>query len=275
MRKSAFVGLVCGVALIVGAILLGNTWAKFFDPASLLLVLGGTAAALVVNYSFADLQGVLERTQNIFTFKPPSLQRQVDQITNMARVARREGVLALDQHLDDIDDDLLSFGLEMAVDGMEEEEIADMLDQRIAEKTKKHRLLSDFYTTAGTYSPAFGMVGTLIGLIQMLNNLDDPTKIGSGMATALVTTFYGALLANLIFLPLGKRAKKQNQLRAKTYHVVREGTMAIARGDSPRMIQRRLDYLTTDEAPPVEEPETAGAKETEEVSEPQPATAAA
>ncbi|WP_103026690.1 motility protein A [Salinibacter altiplanensis] len=274
MRKSTSIGLISGFALITGAILLGNTWGKFFDPASLLMVIGGTVAAMVVNYSFEDLKRVIGMTQEIFTFDPPSLQRRLDEITNMARTARREGVLALDRHIDDVDDDLLQFGLEMAVDGMGEEEIAEMLDQRIAEKKSQRQLVADFFTKAGTYAPAFGMIGTLIGLIQMLNNLDDPSKIGSGMATALVTTFYGALLANLACLPLGDRARKQNKLRGKAHYIIREGILAIARGDSPRMIEQRLGFLSEEKAADVED-ETAGAESTENAADPQTAAAAA
>ncbi|MCS4199036.1 motility protein A [Salinibacter ruber] len=278
MRKSTSIGLISGFALIVGAILLGNTWGKFFDPASLLMVVGGTAAAVVVNYSFEDLKRAIEMTQDLFTFEPPSLQRRLDQITNMARTARREGVLALDRHIDDVDDDLLEFGLEMAVDGMGEDEIAGMLDQRIAEMKSKRQLVADFFTQAGTYAPAFGMIGTLIGLIQMLNNLDDPSKIGSGMATALITTFYGALLANLAFLPLGDRARKQNELRGKAHYITREGILAIARGDSPRMIEQRLGFLAEDEIDEEAEDaeaEDAGAESTEDATDAQPAAAAA
>ncbi|WP_208427151.1 MULTISPECIES: motility protein A [Salinibacter] len=275
MRKSTSIGLISGFVLITGAILLGNTWGKFFDPASLLMVVGGTAAAVVVNYSFDDLKRVIEMTQDLFAFEPPSLQRRLDQITNMARTARREGVLALDRHIDDVDDDLLEFGLEMAVDGMGEDEIAGMLDQRIAEMKGKRQLVADFFTQAGTYAPAFGMIGTLIGLIQMLNNLDDPSKIGSGMATALVTTFYGALLANLAFLPLGDRARKQNELRGKAHYITREGILAIARGDSPRMIEQRLGFLAEDEVEGEAEDADAGAESTEDATDAQPAAAAA
>jgi chemotaxis protein MotA len=278
MRKSTSIGLISGFVLIVGAILLGNTWGKFFDPASLLMVVGGTAAAVVVNYSFEDLKRAIEMTQDLFTFEPPSLQRRLDQITNMARTARREGVLALDRHIDDVDDELLEFGLEMAVDGMGEDEIAGMLDQRIAEMKSKRQLVADFFTQAGTYAPAFGMIGTLIGLIQMLNNLDDPSKIGSGMATALITTFYGALLANLAFLPLGDRARKQNELRGKAHYITREGILAIARGDSPRMIEQRLGFLAEDEIDEEAEDaeaEDAGAESTEDATDAQPAAAAA
>jgi len=161
----------------------------------------------------------------------------------------------------------------MAVDGMGEDEIAGMLDQRIAEMKGKRQLVADFFTQAGTYAPAFGMIGTLIGLIQMLNNLDDPSKIGSGMATALVTTFYGALLANLAFLPLGDRARKQNELRGKAHYITREGILAIARGDSPRMIEQRLGFLAEDEVEG--EAEDAGAESTEDATDAQPAAAAA
>ena len=275
MRKSTSIGLISGFVLITGAILLGNTWGKFFDPASLLMVVGGTAAAVVVNYSFEDLKRAIEMTQDLFTFEPPSLQRRLDHITNMARTARREGVLALDRHIDDVDDDLLEFGLEMAVDGMGEDEIAGMLDQRIAEMKGKRQLVADFFTQAGTYAPAFGMIGTLIGLIQMLNNLDDPSKIGSGMATALVTTFYGALLANMEFLPLGDRARKQDELRGKAHYITREGILGIARGDSPRMIEQRLGFLAEDEVEGEAEDADAGAESTEDATDAQPAAAAA
>lgn len=275
MRRSSSVGLIVGLVLIIGAILVGNGWSKFLDPASLLVVMGGTGAALTVSRSFSELRTALMQIQDIFTFTPPSLQRHVDQLKNFGRIARREGVLALDRHLDEVDNDLLRFGLEMTVDGMEEEEIREMVNQRIAERRQRRRLAPELLTTAGTYSPAFGMVGTLIGLIQMLQNLDDPTQIGAGMATALVTTFYGALLANLVFLPLGNRAKAQNQLRAKVEHIVREGTLAIARGENPRMIEQRLDHLVHEEVPAPEEAAEAQTTTTQGASDPQPATAAA
>lgn len=273
MSKSTSIGLIGGVGLIYGAIFLGNGWLKFFEPASLLLVVGGTGAALVVNYSFAELRRVPQGVREIFNFEPPRLRRHIDQLSNLARTARREGVLALDRRLDDLDNDLLRFGLEMAVDGMGEEEIAGMLDQRIAEKAQDREFIPDFFISAGTYAPAFGMIGTLIGLIQMLQNLDDPTQIGSGMATAMVTTFYGAILANLIFLPLGKKAKSQNRSRAKVEYVVREGTLAISRGASPRMIEQRLGFLAEDEEPHEGEVEATESVTADTVSEAQAAAA--
>lgn len=275
MRKSSSIGLIAGFVLVLGAILVGNGWSKFLDPASLLVVMGGTSAALTVSRSFSELRTALTQIQTIFTFTPPSLRRHVDQLKNFGRIARREGVLSLDRRLDEVDNELLQFGIEMTVDGMEEDEIREMVNQRIAERRQERQLAPDLLTTAGTYSPAFGMVGTLIGLIQMLQNLDDPTQIGAGMATALVTTFYGALLANLVFLPLSNRAKAQNQLRAKVEHIVREGVLAIARGENPRMIEQRLDHLVHEEVPAPEESAEAETTTTQTASDPQPATAAA
>jgi chemotaxis protein MotA len=273
MQKSSTIGLLAGIVLIVGAILFGTGWSKFLDPASLLVVLGGTTSAVVVSRSFDKLRAIVQGIQKIFTFDPPDLQRHVDQLSNLGRIARREGVLALDQRLDEVDNDLLRFGLELTVDGMEQEEIRDLLNQRIAERRKRRELTPEALTLAGTYAPAFGMVGTLIGLIQMLQNLEDPSKIGAGMATALVTTFYGAVLANLVFLPLSNRATAQNQMRKKIEYIVREGTLSIAGGESPRMIEQRLTHLIHEDSPAGEGPQTA---QTEEgASEPQPAAAAA
>lgn len=273
MRKSSLIGLIAGFGLVLGAILLGSGWTKFLDPASLLIVTGGTASAVAVSRPFSDLKKALGNIVGIFTFSRPSFQRQIDQLKNFGRIARREGVLALDRRLDEVDNELLRFGLELAVDGMDETEIHEMLNQRIAERRKQREVTPGILSTAGTYSPAFGMVGTLIGLIQMLQNLDDPTQIGAGMATALVTTFYGALLGNLVFLPLSDRAKVQNEIRAKVEHIVREGILCIARGDSPRMIEQRLIHLVHEDTVPeeAEQAETAQA----EASERQPAAAAA
>lgn len=272
MQKSSSIGLLAGTSLILGAILVGTGWSKFLDPASLLVVLGGTGAAITVSRSFAELRTALSGVRGIFTFTKPDLQRYIDQLSNFGRIARREGVLSLDRRLDEVDNDLLRFGLELTVDGMEEDEIRGMLNQRIAEQRKQRQLTPKILNTAGTYSPAFGMVGTLIGLIQMLQNLNDPTQIGSGMATALVTTFYGAVLANLVFLPLSNRAKAQNQTQAKVEHIVREGILSIARGESPRMIEQRLTHLVHDESAEDEEAQTT---QTEEATQRQPAAAAA
>ncbi len=272
MQKSSTIGLLAGLVLIVGSILVGSGWSKFMDPASLLVVMGGTGAAITVSRSFWKLKIFLEEIPGLFTFERPDPQRFVDQLTNFGRIARREGMLSLDRRIEEVDNDLLQFGLTLMVDGTDVSDVRSLLNKRIAERRKRRNLVPELFTLAGTYSPAFGMVGTLIGLIQMLQNLDDPSQIGAGMATALVTTFYGAVLANLAFLPLSNRAEAQNQALEKVEQIIREGILSIAEGENPRAIEQRIGHLVREEEEPAEDTQTA---QPEENVEPEPAAAAA
>lgn len=257
MEKSTLIGLGSGLVLIYGAIFMGEGWALFFDPVSFLLVFGGTGAALLVNFTFDELKSVATGTKDFLAFRSPELFDYLETFSEFSRVARREGLLALDRRLDENADEFVKFGLEMAVDGIEEAEIDDMMKMRISEEARKRGTLAKFFNNSGLYAPAFGMIGTLIGLIQMMQNLDDPSQIGAGMAVALITTFYGALLANLLFLPVSAKVKGQTQEIMKARQMVRTGVLAIVRGESPSMIEKRLQsYLDEKVTPEKEEKST-------------------
>ncbi len=228
------------MVLIYGSIFMGSGWSTFFDIVSIIVVVGGTVAALLVTHSFAELKQVGPGVKEFFTYSPPVLHDYMNMFTEYSRIARREGLLALDRRLSENPDEFIRFGLEMAVDGIEESEIDELLRMRINEEAKQRQGLSKLFVNAGTYAPAFGMLGTLIGLIQMMQNLSDPSQIGAGMAVALVTTFYGALLANLIFLPMSTKMKGQAAHVMKARQMVRAGVLAIVRGESPSMIEKRL-----------------------------------
>lgn len=244
MEKSTPSGLVLGFALIFGTILLGDGWQTFVDVGSLVIVLGGTVAALLVAFTMQQIKGVPGGLKALFAFKAPDFGALVGEMADLSRVVRREGLLALDRRLAETEDELMRFGLEMAVDGVEPAEIDDLMQTRIDETLAGPNFLVKFYNTAGTYAPAFGMVGTLIGLIQMLQNLSDPSSIGPAMAVAMITTFYGALLANLVFLPLGSKQKEQAEALAKRAEIIRAGVLGIVRGESPALLERRLrQYL--------------------------------
>ncbi len=248
MQKSTILGLLSGFGLVFGAIFLGTGWQQFFSIPSLLLVVGGTASAMVVSYSFDEVKDIPDALSKFLKHAPPRLETLVDQFTTLSRTARKDGLLALDKQLETIDDDLTRLGLELAIDGSEEGEIKEMLDRKSDGLTQQKRLLTRFFNTAGTFAPAFGMVGTLIGLIQMLQNLDDPTQIGAGMATALITTFYGALIANLVLLPIAQKSKSQLDTILRSHELVRSGILAIVRGERPSLIERRLSVFIRDEA---------------------------
>ena len=247
MQKSTILGLLTGFGLVSSAIFLGSGWQQFLSLPSMLLVVGGTASALVVSYSFDEVGELPDALNAFLKYDPPSLGALVNQFTDLSRTARRDGLLALDRQLDEIDNDLTRLGLELAIDGSDEDEIKEMLDRKSDGLTQQKRLLTSFFNTAGTFAPAFGMVGTLIGLIQMLQNLDDPTQIGSGMATALITTFYGALLANLVLLPIAQKAKSQLNDVTRSHQLVRAGILAIVRGERPSLIERRLSVFVRKE----------------------------
>ncbi len=246
MEKSTLAGVGTGILLIYGAIFMGTGWITFFDPASLLLVIGGTAAGMMVNFTFDELKNVPVAFKEFFGFHTPQNGSYVSTFGELSKIARREGLLALDRQIEEIEDPFLRFGLEMAVDGIDEREISDLMNQNVETEMKRHQFAAKFFNAAGTACPAFGMIGTLIGLIQMMGNLSDPSQIGAGMAVALVTTFYGALISNLILLPFA--AKKKNQIADinQAREIVKTGVLGIVRGDSPSMIQKRLQLFLTE-----------------------------
>ncbi len=244
MEKSTPIGLVAGLVLVFGAVVMGDGAATFFDPKSLLIVVGGTLSGLLVTFTLAEVKGVIPLTKAFFGFQPPDYSGLAAQLSDFARTARRDGPLALDARLDEAEDPVLRSALEMVVDGVEAEQAEAALHTQSAEAAAGPGLLVKFLNKAGMYAPAFGMVGTLIGLIQMLQNLNDPAAIGPAMAVAMITTFWGALLANLIFLPMAGKVHGQIVARAKAHEMIHVGAMGILSGEAPSAIAQRLSLYT-------------------------------
>lgn len=249
MEKSTPLGLVLGFVLIFGTILVGDGAATFFDPKSLAIVWGGTVAGLFVTFTIDEMKRLPGGLKGLVGFQLPDYGALSAQLVEFARVARRDGPLALDAKREEVEDPVLKEALAMAVDGAPPAQADAVLKAKMAESTAPQRLLVSILNKAGTYAPAFGMVGTLIGLIQMLQNLTSPDAIGPAMAVAMITTFWGALLANLLFLPMA--GKVQNQLTAtlKSQQMIAIGVVGILRGDAPAAIAQRLEpYAPAPEA---------------------------
>jgi len=246
MEKSTPIGIGAGLVLIYGAIFLGDGWHMFFDVNALIIVLGGTTAAILVGFSLDELQDIIPGVKRFFNYQAPDLRAYVEEFSELSRTARRDGLLALDRRIDEVDDALMASGLEMAVDGLDLDEMEELMDQQIKAELKPHQQLYKFFSNAGNFAPAFGMIGTLIGLIQMLQNLEDPSAIGPAMAVAMITTFYGVLLANLLFLPIAVKLKSQMQELLQSRMLVRTGIMGIVQGDAPSMIEKRLILFLKD-----------------------------
>ncbi len=249
MEKSSPIGLIGGLGLIFGAIVMGDGWMTFLDPISAVLVFGGTAAALLVSFTLDEMKRVPAATKAFFAFEVPDYGALAAQLSDFARTARRDGPLALDARLDEATNPILRAGLELAVDGVAPSTAEKMLRTRMSESTADLSLYVRFLNKAAMYAPAFGMIGTLIGLIQMLQNLNDPSAIGPAMAVAMVTTFHGALLANMIFLPMAGKVQGQMTALSKANEMIRIGALGILHGDAPGVIAQQLTLFVGGDAP--------------------------
>ena len=244
MEKSTPLGLISGIVLIFGTILMGDGWITFFDPMSLGIVLGGTIAGLFVTFTIQEFKSVVPLLKDFFGFQTPDYGALAAQLVDFARTVRRDGPLALDARLDEVEDPILRSALEMTVDGASSEDAEAAIRVQMGEAAAGPSMLVKFMNKAGMYAPAFGMVGTLIGLIQMLQNLNDPAAIGPAMAVAMITTFYGAFFANLIFLPMAGKVQGQIMAQMKAHEMIRVGAIGILEGEAPSALDQRLSLYT-------------------------------
>jgi chemotaxis protein MotA len=240
MDLATIVGIVSGFALIVISILMGGGVSAFIDVPSMLIVFGGTLCSTLINYPLSDFLRMMNVVRNAFLKRRSTPEATIRTIVSFAERARRDGLLALEQELSTVEDGFLRSGLELAIDGTDIDRIDSLMTMELTLLSDRHRRGQDMFKQMAKYSPAFGMVGTLIGLIQMLRNVNDPSAIGPGMAVALVTTFYGTILANLVFLPLAGKLETISENEMLMKELMLEGIKAIQTGDNPRLVERRL-----------------------------------
>ncbi len=240
MDIATIVGVVIGVSLILLAMLLGGSLGAYIDIPSVLIVVGGATGATLAAFPLPrllTLPKVVSKTIQTPAVQPAEL---ITQIVSYAEVARRDGILALEGLTDEMKDDLLITGVKMAVDGTDPELIEQILEGDIENMTVRHDVGKGMLDTLGRYAPAFGMIGTLVGLVAMLANMSDPSAIGAGMAAALLTTLYGAVLANVLFLPLADKLKIKNEEEILIKSIIVKGVMSIQAGDNPRVVEQKL-----------------------------------
>ena len=228
------------VAIFVGIILGGGNPLSLIDAPSIAVVFGGTTGAIIMSFPLARVLKLHKVVlQSVFS-KPVDAAETIRDIVKYAEVARREGILALENHIGDMKDEFIVRGVKMAVDGTDPELINQIMEIELEAVIDRHAQGKQMLDTTGRYAPAFGMIGTLMGLIFMLSNMDDPSKIGPGMAVALITTLYGAIIANMVTGPLADKlqARDGEEIMIKT--IVIAGVMAIQSGDNPRVVESKL-----------------------------------
>ncbi len=233
-------GIVSAFLLVFIAIFMGGSMNIFIDIPSAMITVGGTIGVTLINYPLKDILGVIGVVKNAFFQKNHDQQDLIKKIIEMASQARKEGLLALQTAAKSLEDEFMKVGIQSLVDGMEPEAIRGILSTDIEYLEERHSHGADIFATMATFAPAMGLIGTLIGLVQMLQNLNDPSKIGPGMAVALLTTFYGAVMANMLFLPISGKLKKRSSIEIQYREIMLEGIISISGGVNPRIIEQKL-----------------------------------
>ncbi|MBE3577404.1 MAG: MotA/TolQ/ExbB proton channel family protein [Limnochordales bacterium] len=240
MQWSAIVGFVLGSAMLLVSMGIGPELKGFWDWPSLLLVMGGALAGTSINYPFAELRKLPRLIWLALHKSDVDPEAIEERIVRLAEKARRDGLLSLEDELEDEPDPFLRKAIQLVVDGVEPEQVAAILENDIAQIQYRHQTSRGVLETIARLLPAFGMIGTLVGLVQMLSKLSDPSTIGPAMALALLTTFYGAVLAYLIFLPLAGSLRLRTEQEVRYRQAVVEGMLALQAGENPMLIAERL-----------------------------------
>ena len=238
MDLATLLGLVGGFGVVISAMLTDSELSHFVNTPSIMVVMGGTLAVTMMRFSLKSFLGSFKVMVKTFRFSIESPQALVDRLVELAGIVRRDGLLALEGH--DVDDDFLEKGLRLCVDGLEPEFVRKVLTEEKDQTVDRHTLGWNLFKSIGDAAPAMGMVGTLIGLIQMLSHMDDPKAIGPAMAVALLTTLYGAMIANMFALPIADKLAMRSSQEELNKTLIIEGVQSIQEGRNPRVMEELL-----------------------------------
>jgi len=237
---STVLGIGAAFGLMLMAILQGGPLTIFINVPSILIVFGGTFGNTLVHYPFSDVFDALNVAKKTILHQETSANSLIVQLMEFANKARKEGILALQGAMEEVHDDFLKKAMQMAVDGQEPETLRSMLNTEIEYIQVRHGKGAEIFSSIAAYAPAMGMVGTLIGLVQMLQTMDDPSSIGPAMAVALLTTFYGAVIANVVCSPMAGKLKNRSASEVLIKTLIIEGMQSILSGENPRIMEQKL-----------------------------------
>jgi chemotaxis protein MotA len=243
MDFATVLGVIFGFTVIIGTILYEGNLRIFFNIPAIAIVVGGMTCATMIHFSMGQFLGIFSVIKKTLLHKLVTPQELIRRMVNYAAINRRDGALALEQEIPKIKDPFMIKGLQMLIDGQEEGAIRELMDLEIQYLEERHGMGKKILDFMGASCPSFAMVGTLIGLISMLSKMESPDQIGRGMAVALVCTFYGALLANLIFLPLGGKLGQYSKAEKISMEMIAAGTCAIAKGYSPTAVREKMQVF--------------------------------
>ncbi len=242
MDLATLIGLIGAFGIVMTSIMLGGSAGTFVNTPSLLVVLGGTVLVTMMKFSLGKFLGAAGIAVKAFLYKPSNPEDLITESVELAKAARQGGLLALEDK--EISDDFMKTGLGLLIDGHPADTVKAMLQKDLNQTLQRHNDGQDIFKAIGDVGPAMGMIGTLIGLVQMLSNMDDPKQIGPAMAVALLTTLYGAILANMFALPIADKLAVRSAEENTSKNLIIDALLAIQSGQNPRIISSMLEaYL--------------------------------
>lgn len=238
MDLATLLGMVGAIAVVMAAILTGGSTLIFFNIPGLLIVLGGTVLVVMIKFSLGQFFGAFKVALTAFINKAANPEELIQKIVELANIARKEGMLALENQ--EVNNDFLDEGVKMLIDGHSREVVNQVLSKDMQQSIDRHTWGAKVFSATADVAPAMGMIGTLIGLVQMLANMEDPKTIGPAMAVALLTTLYGAILANMIAMPIADKLTLRKSDEQRMRSICLDGVLAIQEGQNPRVIESML-----------------------------------
>ena len=240
MDIATIIGLLMGTGLVVGSILVSGSLTPFISVPSLMITVGGSFAAILINFPLKKCLSLFGVIKNCFMYPLPTPDECIVQFKEFATIVRKDGILALEKKLESVSDVFLKRGTELVVAGTSKDEIESTLEIEVMYIEQRHQTGKKIVDAIAAAAPAFGMIGNLIGLVQMLRSLEDPSQIGIGMATALLTTLYGALIANLFCIPLAGKLETRSQEEVMIRELMIVGLVGLVDGQTPRNLEDKL-----------------------------------
>lgn len=238
MDLATLLGMVGAIGIVLAAIMTGGSALVFVNVPSILIVIGGTFLVVMIKFTLKQFFGAFKVAARAFFFKVEQPDALIAEIVNLANIARKEGMLALEEQ--EVSNDFLNQGIQMLIDGNDREVINTVMTKDLQQTLDRHTWGAKVFSATGDVAPAMGMIGTLIGLVQMLSAMDDPKSIGPAMAVALLTTLYGAMLANMVALPIADKLTLRKRDESVVQAMCIDGVLAIQEGQNPRIIESML-----------------------------------
>lgn len=267
MDLGTIIGLAAGIACVIISIFIGDGELKsYWDLPSVFITVGGGICSTLINFRLKDVISVFKVALHVFTDKQSSASDTIAEMVKLSEKTRREGLLSIEPELEEMEDPFIKQSLQLVVDGIESETIQDFMDTEIENMQARHGKGIAIFNMMGAIFPAWGMIGTLLGLINLLLKLDDPAQIGPSMSVALVTTFYGSILSNFVCIPMAGKLKMKSDEEVHHMEMIAEAVISIQAGENPKMLEQKLRiYLSPEERMAGEKKE---ADEAEDINSP-------